>query len=66
MNFASKHSVPLIGLDLESAVSSGENNPVCEDTAGAVVVELVSLVVTWHQPSYRVEFNILVLYATFQ
>ena len=46
MYFASKHSVPLIGLDLESAVSGSENNPVCEDAAGAVVVELVSLVVT--------------------
>ena len=45
MYFASKHSVPLIGLDLESAVSSGEDNPVGEDAAGAVVVELVTLVV---------------------
>ena len=48
MYFASKHSVPLIGLDLESAVSSGEDNPVCEDAAGAVVIELVTLVVAWH------------------
>ena len=64
MYFASKHPIPLIGLDLKSAVSSGENNPVGEDAAGAVVVELIILVVACDTNPHIVRSSLL--YATFQ